>query len=485
MQSESLPTAATACRPCTRASPADHAAAIGHGDPIAPVILGVTSILLFAVIGRFAARKIGQPTVLGELLMGIALGNIAWYLGVDLITLLREGPRVFDIVHLTLAGQPIEQAVAAIFGVEKGAEIEAIITGPSGGQLVQVAHTVDVFSRYGVIFLLFMVGLETDLDEMRRVGADSMRVALIGVAAPFALGFGTLWLLQPALPLDANLFVAATLGATSIGITANVLQELGKSGSREGHIVLGAAVWDDILGLIILTVISGFVVGGSIDLASTVTVFVVSGLFLVGAVQLGPHIVRMSAKIMGRLDIVEAKMFISYLFVMVLAWVASLAGLATIVGAFAAGIVLSDSFFRQYELTNQKPISIRELIMPLEVILVPIFFILMGIQVKLESFLSWPVVITACGLLLAAIVGKLLSGMGARAPVDKLVVGIGMMPRGEVGLVFAAIGRALGVIDDALFSAVVLMIIVTTLLAPLLLKMVIGETSGDNGRAAA
>lgn len=453
----------------------DNAARVIHGDPIAPVILGVTSILLFAVIGRFAARRLGQPTVLGELLMGIVLGNVAWYFGVDLITMLREGPRVFEIVYLTLAGQPVDQVATSVFGAEKGAEIKQIITGPSGGQLVQVAHTVDVFSRYGVIFLLFMVGLETNLEEMRRVGADSMRVALIGVAAPFVLGLGALWLLQPAMPLNANLFVAATLGATSIGITANVLQELGRSGSREGHIVLGAAVWDDILGLVILTVVSGIVVSGSIDISETVTVVVVSGLFLVGAIKLGPHIVSFAANIMGRLDIVEAKMFTSYLFVMVLAWVANLAGLATIIGAFAAGIVLSDSFFQQHEIAGKRRVSIRELIMPLEVILVPIFFILMGIQVKLESFMSWPVVITACGLLVAAIIGKLLCGLGARKPVNKLVVGIGMMPRGEVGLVFAAIGRTLGVIGDALFSAIVLMIIVTTLIAPPLLKLVISK----------
>ena len=182
-----------------------------HGDPIAPVILGVTSILLFAVIGRFAARKQGQPTVLGELLMGILLGNIAWYLGIDLITVLREGPQVFEVVHQTLAGTPIDQVAVTIFGSETGAEIVRIVTGPQGGEVMQVAQTVDVFSRYGVIFLLFMVGLEADLDEMRQVGADSIRVAILGVAAPFALGFAAVTLLLPNIPLNSNLFIAATL----------------------------------------------------------------------------------------------------------------------------------------------------------------------------------------------------------------------------------------------------------------------------------
>ncbi len=454
-----------------------------HGDPIAPVILGVTSILLFAVIGRFMARKLNQPTVLGELLMGILLGNVAWYLGIDLITVLREGSRVFEVVHQVLAGNPIEHVSVAVFGPEKGAEIERIVTGPLGGQLMQVAHTVDVFSRYGVIFLLFMVGLRTNIDEMREVGADSARVAILGVAAPFALGFLTIYLLDPGMPINSGLFVAATLGATSIGITANVLDDIGYGASRVSRIVLGAAVWDDILGLIILTVVSGVVVSGTIVFYDVVQVVVVSALFIVGAIGFGPAIVRFAANIMGRLDIVEAKMFTSYIFVMILAWVANLAGLATIIGAFAAGIVLSDSFFKQHEDSRTRTISIRELIMPLEVILVPIFFILMGIQVKLELFLSWPVITVAAGLLIAAVAGKLVCGLGAAKPVSKLAVGVGMLPRGEVGLVFAVIGRTLGVIDDEMFSSIVLMVFVTTLMAPPLIKFAMA--SGGERAAAA
>lgn len=447
-----------------------------HGDPVAPVILGVTSILAFAVIGRVAARKLGQPTVLGELLMGILLGNVAWYLGFDLITVLREGPRVFEAVNQMLAGAPIDDVVVAIFGAEKGPELARIIAGPAGGQVMQVAQTVDVFSRYGVIFLLFMVGLGTNLEDLKSVGADSIRVALIGIILPVGLGFAAELLLRPDLSFNSRMFVAATLAATSVGITANVLKEMGRGQSREGYIILGAAVCDDILGLILLAVVSGIVVSGSVNLVEVTRVIFMSSLFLVAAAMLGPMIVRLAVKIMRRLDIVEAKMFTSYLFVMVLAWMANLAGLATIIGAFAAGVVLSDSFFLgQGKEQEGKVVGIRELIMPLEVILVPIFFILMGIQVKLESFFSWPVVILAGGLLLAAVVGKLVSGLGARPPANRLVIGVGMLPRGEVGLVFAAIGRTLGVIDDSIFSAIVLMVIVTTLAAPPWLKVALGR----------
>lgn len=448
---------------------------ITHGDPIAPVILGVTSILAFAVIGRVAARKLGQPTVVGELIMGILLGNVAWYLGVDLIAVLREGPQVFDVVDQTLAGLPIAEVAVATFGPDTGAEIARIITGPAGGELMQVAHAVDVFSRYGVIFLLFMVGLETELDELRSVGKESIRVALLGVVLPVTLGFIAVELLRPDISLNAAMFVAATLAATSIGITANVLREMGRSQSREGQIVLGAAVGDDVLGLILLAIVSGIVVSGSVDITELVTIVVTSAVFLAAAVLLGPQIVRLAAKIMRRLDIVEAKMFTSYLFVMVLAWMANLTGLATIIGAFAAGVVLRDSFFHEHANSQEgRVVSIRELIMPLEVILVPIFFILIGIQVKIEAFLSWPILVLAMGLLVAAIVGKLLSGLGANKG-GRWIIGVGMLPRGEVGLVFAAIGRTLGVIDNAVFSAIVLMVIITTLIAPPWLKLVIAR----------
>ena len=163
-------------------------------------------------------------------------------------------------------------------------------------------------------------------------------------------------------------------------------------------------------------------------------------------------------------------MFISFLFVMILAWLANLVGLATIVGAFAAGLILHDAYFVHWGEHTEHPYSIRDLIMPLEVILVPIFFVLMGIQVKLETFLDWHVIVMATGLLVAAVIGKVASGIGASKDNNRLAVGIGMMPRGEVGLIFAAIGKGLGVIDDALFSAIVLMVVVTTLLTPPLLK---------------
>jgi Kef-type K+ transport system membrane component KefB len=170
------------------------------------------------------------------------------------------------------------------------------------------------------------------------------------------------------------------------------------------------------------------------------------------------------------LDVGEAKMFISFLFVMALAWLANLIGLATIVGAFTAGVILHDGYFRHWGDSHQHRLSIKDLVAPLETILVPIFFVLMGIEVKLESFLDWQVVLIATLLLAIAIVGKLLAGLGASRKSNRLAIGIGMLPRGEVGLIFASLGKSLGVIGDSLFSSIVIMVIVTTLITPPLLK---------------
>ncbi|MGD8936978.1 MAG: cation:proton antiporter [Thiogranum sp.] len=447
------------------------AGAVSHGDPIAPVILGVTGLLFVALIGRFSARKLGLPSVLGELTIGMIVGNMAYYADFDLIFVLREGPHVFDTLQQFLhqANEINAQCVQLMNTSDR--RILDLLGGPHGTDLLQISHTVDVFSRYGIIFLLFMVGLETNIDEMRRVGGDSVRVALIGVIVPFVLGVAASYSLSAQVDLHTALFLGAALGATSIGITVSVLGELRLSQSPTAHIILGAAVFDDILGLLMLAAVSGIVVTGGIELGQISKVVLLAALFLGGAIYLSPYFLRAIIKMMRHLDMVEAKMFVSYMFVMVLAWLANLSGLATIIGAFTAGVILHDAYFKYWGDDEGRRVSIRDLIMPLEVILVPIFFVLMGLQVKLEAFLDWQVVGLATGLLIAAVVGKLVSGLGAKKSAGRLAIGFGMLPRGEVGLIFAAIGKELGVVNDALFSSLVLVVVITSLLAPPLLKL--------------
>lgn len=445
---------------------------IEHTDPIASVILGVTFIFFFAIIGRYAARRLHQPGVLGELLMGVLLGNIAYLCGSHLIVILREGSSIFDVVKTMLAGVPLPQAVSSVITNPYYAhQVTDALTSPKGTEYIKIAYTVDIFSRFGVIFLLFMVGLESSFQELKRTGLESINVAVIGVLAPMLLGFGVAYVLMPNNSFQADLFIAATLCATSIGITARVLSEMNKIRTREARTILGAAMLDDILGLIILAVVSSIVIQGVVDL-NVVGHIVVSSLVFFGLViYLGPFVVTWLVHFFRFLQPWESKLFISFLFIMTLSWLAAYVQLAAIIGAFAAGIVLHDGYFKLHEPHHaQEYRTIQHLMSPLESILAPLFFMVIGIQVKLETFANWHVIGLGLGLVVAAIIGKLISGIGASSKDDRVLIGIGMLPRGEVGLVFASIGRTLGVISDDLFSAVVFMVIVTTFIAPPLLK---------------
>ncbi|MBI1422969.1 MAG: cation:proton antiporter [Gammaproteobacteria bacterium] len=443
-----------------------------HHDIIAPVILGTTSILFFALLGRFIARRLGQPSVLGELIIGIVIGMLGYAFSIDFIEILREGTAIFDIVGEVMSGHSMNEAADSIIP-HHGAHLLQILSGPHGQDYLKVAQTVDIFSRYGIIFMLFLVGLETSVSELRSVGRESALVAIIGVVTPFILGFAVTALFMPGLSLKTDLFLAATLVATSVGITARVLQDLDRQQTLTARVILGAAVIDDILGLIMLAVVSGLIVSGEFDLLHVASIIGLSALFFAASFVLGPRFLNFAIWTVRHLDISEAKMFISFLFVMILAWFANLIGLATIIGAFTAGVILHDGYFRHWGDASQHRLSIKDLIAPLETILVPIFFVLMGIQVKLETLMDTKVVLVALLLIIIAMIGKLAAGLGARYGCNSLAIGIGMMPRGEVGLIFASLGKSLGVLNDSLFSSIVIMVVVTTLLTPPLLKYTI------------
>ncbi|KTD30777.1 Na+/H+ antiporter [Legionella moravica] len=442
-----------------------------HADPVASVLLGVTCILFFAIMGRYIARLFHQPGVLGELLMGVIVGNVSYFFGNQLIVILREGSSIFNVMKEVLNGVSIGQAVSSVIPNPFYAQqITQALSGAEGTEYLKIAYIVDIFSRLGVIFLLFMVGLESSLEELKHTGKESILVALIGVLAPMILGFLAAYFLIPASHAQADLFIAATLSATSIGITARVLKEMNKLRTREARTILGAAMLDDILGLILLAVVSSVVISNAVDFGVVVRIIISSLLFFAGTLVLGPIFLRKSVHLLRRLEPWESKLFISFIFVMALSWLASFVHLAAIIGAFAAGVIIHDDYFKTQESHQSENRSIHHLISPLESILAPMFFMVIGLQVKLETFCSWNVIILSSGLILAAIIGKLLSGLGANRKDDRLLIGIGMLPRGEVGLVFASIGRTLGVISDELFSSIVLMVLVTTFIAPPLLK---------------
>ncbi|HMI94585.1 MAG TPA: cation:proton antiporter, partial [Polyangiales bacterium] len=295
---------------------------------------------------------------------------------------------------------------------------------------------------------------------------------------PFALGWGVGALLLPEASAYVHAFLGATLTATSVGITARVLQDLGKTDTREARIILGAAVIDDVMGLVVLAVVTGVIAaadhGTTISSWAIALILLKALAFLAGSLIIG---VNLSPRVFALASHLKARgvlLAVALSFCFALAWLAGLIGLAPIVGAFAAGLILEQVHYRDF--TERGEHQLEEMIQPISAFLVPVFFVLMGMHTDLASFARLDVLGLAGALTLAAIAGKQVCYFGVAARgIDRLTVGLGMIPRGEVGLIFANIGLTLTiqgepVIDAATYSAVVIVVIVTTMVTPPLLK---------------
>jgi len=323
----------------------------------------------------------------------------------------------------------------------------------------------DIFAEMGVIFLLFAVGLETRASDMFRVGKSAALVAIIGVILPFALGLALM--LGLGHHIITALFVATALVATSVGITARVLADLGQAASRAARVILGAAIIDDILGLIVLAMVSGLS-AGKFSLLQILLILLQALAFTGFVLLVGRRAAHRISAHLYRLHLVNPAFIISVALCLGLSALAGYIGLAAIVGAFLAGMVFAET---------REAAHIRRSIDPLYEFLVPIFFVIMGAKVNLPGLLSPAVLGLGLLVTLLAVVGKLL-GCGAAARLtgmsrrESLAVGIGMSPRGEVGMVVAAIALGSGVITGNIYSVVVFMVLLTTLITPPLLRRV-------------
>jgi Kef-type K+ transport system membrane component KefB len=408
------------------------------------VFLMFAIVLMAGKIGNIVER-FGQPAVIGELLAGIIL---------------------------------------AVFGYVGWGLMDEIATNDS----------IAFLSSFGALLLLFSIGLESNLTEMRRVGPNALLVAVIGVVVPFV--FGT-WVLGPIFfgdeSFNARLFLGAALVATSVGITASVFRSLGIIRTRAAQTVLGAAVIDDVLGLIVLAVVSALASGGDVSAGMVAELALKSFGFLGGALILG----TLTAGPVSRLfSIISAgvgmKLALTLAFALGGGYLAEVFGLEPIIGAFAAGLVLDAVHFRHYDdpafvgllkaidfrddrdreavdaiIDRSRHSHVEDLIGFLNMIFVPIFFVYTGIQIDIGSLLQPDLYLVALVISIVAIAGKLVAGVAARGDTtEKLLVGISMVPRGEVGLIFAATGKSLGVLTDELFSIIVLVVITTTFIAP-------------------
>ena len=387
-----------------------------------PQFLGVLVVILGAAkLGGALAKAVGQPSVLGELLAGV-------FLGASVLGLVDSK---LEVIHL--------------------------------------------LSELGVVILLFAIGLETDLKKLLKVGGASAAVAVAGVVLPFAMGYGVCRAMG--LANLAAIMVGAALTATSVGITARVLSDLGRLQEPESQVVLGAAVLDDIVGLVILTVVVGLTQGQEVTLGGVVMTTGVAFGFLIATLALGSFVVPPLFRLAGRIDLPGTATILAVMLAFGLAWLADRSGSALIIGAFAAGILLA---------RTPQAHEVEHGVTVLGHFFVPIFFVAVGAAVDVRVFnpldpANQRALMLGGLLIAAAVASKFAAGYAAFwFPGKKSVIGAGMIPRGEVGLIFAQMGLASGVLDAGLFGAVTLMVMATTFVAPPLLKSLLAPPRPEN-----
>lgn len=414
----------------------------------ASVLASLVVIYLASTIGAEICARLNLPPVLGQLLGGLVLGISASHLLV-----FPEG-----------GSDGTNSLMMAFLEATAGLSVDAVTT------TFQInSEVISVLSEIGVVILLFEIGLESDLKELLRVGWQAAIVAVVGVVVPFVGGTLGLVYLFGVATIPA-IFAGAALTATSIGITAKVLAELKYLNRPEGQIIIGAAVLDDVLGIIILAVVASLAKTGQVELTNVLYLIASAVAFLVGAVILGRWLNPYFVKLVDELKTRGQLLIPALIFAFVLSYIATVVKLEAILGAFTAGLVLAET---------QKCRELKNQVVPIADMLVPIFFVV--VSAKTNIGVLNPTVpenreglIMASFLIVVAILGKVVTGFTVfgQPDINRLAIGVGMIPRGEVGLVFAGIGSATGVLSDGLDAAIIVMVILTTFLAPPLLQVV-------------
>ncbi|MDY7021677.1 MAG: cation:proton antiporter [Cyanobacteriota bacterium] len=412
------------------------------------VLLSLVAIFVASKAGGEFFNWLGFPPVLGELVGGVVIGVSALHLVVFPENGDSSSSLIMTILQATTGLEP--SATQATYEVQ--------------------SEVLSVLAELGVIILLFEIGLESNIRELLEVGVQSLLVAIVGVTVPFVAGtVGAILLFQ--VPTIPAVFAGAALTATSIGITSRVLKEINQLSSTEGQIILGAAVMDDILGILVLAVVASLAKTGEVDVLNIVYLVISATVFLVGAILLGRFFNSSFIALANQFKTRGRVVIPAITLALILSYIAAAINLEAILGAFAAGLVLDET-----EVDGQ---DLEELITPIADVIVPVFFVTVGTKTDL-SVLNPAVpanregLIIASFLIVVAIVGKVVSGWSVFGipNINRLAIGVGMIPRGEVGLVFAAVGSESGALSPELDVAIILMVILTTFVAPPLLRVV-------------
>lgn len=415
---------------------------------LAGVLLSLVVVYFASKIGGEICARLDLPSVLGELVAGVVVGVSALHLLVfPSADFDASRSLIMQVLQMTANLSP--EALNSVF--ESQSEV------------------ISVLAEIGVVILLFEIGLESDLKELIRVGYQAAVVACVGVAVPFGLGTAGLMLLfhVPAIPA---IFAGAALTATSIGITARVLSEIQRISSKEGQIIIGAAVLDDVLGIIVLAVVAGLAKTGEVQVSSVIYLIISAAIFLIGSLWLGrlvsPFFVTLVNELKTRGQLLVSALIVAF----ILSDIAVVIQLEAILGAFAAGLILAETEKRE-ELEAQ--------IKPIADMLVPVFFVVVGARTDVSVLNPFDPanhegLIMSGFLIVVAILGKVVTGFTVfgQPGLNRLAIGVGMIPRGEVGLVFASFGANTGILSDALQAAIIVMVILTTFVAPPLLRLV-------------
>lgn len=428
---------------------------------LAAVLLSLVVIYFASKLGGELCSRINLPPVLGELVGGVLVGVSAFSLLVFPEGGIEASQSLLIQFLQTTAGLSPE-AAPAVFATQ--------------------SEVISVLAELGVIILLFEIGLESDLQELIKVGPQAAVVAVVGVVAPFAAGTAGL-IFFFGLGTVPAIFAGAALTATSIGITAKVLAELGQLTTKEGQIIIGAAVLDDVLGIIVLAVVASLAKTGEVEIAATVWLIISAGTFLVGAIILGRFLSPLFVTLVDGMKTRGQLLTVSIIFAFVLSYIATVIQLEAILGAFAAGLILAET---------EKRHDLEQQVLPIADLFVPIFFVCVGAKTDL-SVLNPSIPANREGLAIAAflivvaILGKVITGLTVFGPdkLNRLAIGVGMIPRGEVGLVFAGVGSASGALSEATEAAIIMMVILTTFIAPPLLRLVFKEpqAAGTSGQS--
>jgi Kef-type K+ transport system membrane component KefB len=439
---------------------ATEAAEASSSIVLAAVLLSLVVIYFSSKLGGEICARINLPTVLGELVAGVIVGISALHL------------IIFPGSGIEATGSQIMQVIQATAHLNL-AELQANFAAQS--------EVISTLAELGVVILLFEIGLESDLKELIRVGPQAAVVACVGVAVPFALGTAGLMALFH-VPTVPAIFAGAALTATSIGITAKVLAELQRLSSREGQIIIGAAVLDDVLGIIVLAVVGGLVKTGEVQVGNVIYLIISAAAFLIGGILLGRLLSPFIVSLIDSLKTRGSLLLVSLIIAFALSYVAVVIQLEAILGAFVAGLILAET---------EKKHDLEEQIKPIADMLVPVFFVVVGARTDVSVLNPFnPTnregLIIAAFLVVVAVLGKVVTGAAVfgQPGINRIAIGVGMIPRGEVGLVFAAYGATTGVLSAPLQAAIIVMVIFTTFIAPPLLRVAFGKSDPESAVVA-